>query len=90
MWPALVDSAGNLERTRYTDTLGYCVALTHYTYDDDGSASTPQVPVPDCSTLPPRSASTPGMYDDAADWGCAQYINAMSAPGTMSDVRLAR
>jgi hypothetical protein len=80
LWPALVDSAGNLAMTQYTDKLGYCVALAHYNYDNDMNAATPNIPFPACNTKPPRSAATTMDDDDAADWGCQLVAHSMFAP----------
>jgi hypothetical protein len=49
-------------------SLGACVSLDdRYDVDGDGIRETT---IPSCTTLPKRSANTPGRYDDAADWGC--------------------
>ena len=45
---------------------------------------------PDCATLPPRSAATPGTSDDAYDWGCQKRVPGMSADAVQFQVRAAR
>jgi hypothetical protein len=80
MYPLIADrTTGAIAPTfdPYIDTLGACFAYTQFTYDNDANAATPNVPNPDCSTLPPRSAATPGDFDDAADWGCQKLANSM-------------
>ena len=76
MWPFNVDDAGMLKDTPYNDTLGICIALAHYQYDSNGDG-TLDTTLPDCKTLPPRSAATTGKFDDAADWGCQKVANSM-------------
>lgn len=76
MWPFNVDQAGMLKDTPYVDTLGYCIQLASYTYDSNGDGQN-DMPFPDCATLPPRSATTTGDADDAADWGCQKVANSM-------------
>jgi hypothetical protein len=85
LWP-LIEARGAVPASfalRYLDTLGVCVAIAHYTYDADGDG-TPDTPYPSCATLPPRSAATPGPYDDAYDWGCQKR----SHGGTSVELRV--
>ncbi|HEY4059385.1 MAG TPA: hypothetical protein VGM39_22360 [Kofleriaceae bacterium] len=71
MWSYLVDDQGDLPPSfaPWTDKLGVCMATSQFKYDANGDF-TPETPYPACATLPPRSAATPGDYDDAADFGC--------------------
>ena len=58
---------------------GVCFAIAHFQYDSNADMM-PDMPYPDCATqLPPRSAATTGMTDDAADWGCQLRANSMLA-----------
>ena len=84
MWPYLEDdSTGELpvsfDMGPYRDTLGVCFAIAHFQYDSNNDM-TPDMPYPNCATqLPPRSATTTGMTDDAADWGCQLRANSQLA-----------
>jgi hypothetical protein len=97
LWPYLIDDAGQLQVTATTDTMGLCMATAHYRFDsnsdgilDANDMLRSQVP---CNTLPPRSGTTTGPYDDAADFGCQQIAHAMFtgasaiAPGTVEKWR---
>jgi hypothetical protein len=44
---------------------------------DSNNDMTPDAPYPNCTQLPPRSGTTTGMTDDAADWGCQKRENSM-------------
>jgi hypothetical protein len=49
--------------------VGFCFEPSRYTWDDDGNAFTPEVPLPSCAVLEP--VDTNGVAtDDAAYWGC--------------------
>ncbi len=77
LWPFLsMEARSRPAFAPYLDTLGVCMAIDHFRYDEDGD-STAETPYPECSTLPPRSASTPGEHDDAADFNCQKLGNAM-------------
>lgn len=83
LWWYLEDtSTGELpavfDQGPYRDTLGVCMAISHFMYDSDMDM-TPDTQYPDCATLPPRSSSTTGDTDDAADWGCQLRANSMFA-----------
>ncbi len=90
LWFYLADDVGQIppEFTPFADTLGICFARSHYKYDanGDGQLNSLDPSYPDCNTLPPRSASTPLAYDDAADFGCQKMINSMftAAPSNLT------
>ncbi len=72
LWPFLVDpTTSTLPATfePFAGKIGVCMAVAHYQYDSNGDM-TPDKTVPSCATLPPPSAATTGVDDDAADWGC--------------------
>ncbi|MBL0215756.1 MAG: hypothetical protein IPQ07_17985 [Myxococcales bacterium] len=79
LWIYNVDDAGMLAITDYTDTLGVCFARDRYKYDSDGDGAltAADLSTPACATLPPRSAATPGKYDDAADFFCQTVAHSM-------------
>lgn len=83
LWSYVIDDQGQVPGvfTPYLDTLGVCFAYSHFRWDADQNASTgpdgKEAPYPDCATLPPRSAATTGVGDDAADWGCQKVSNSM-------------
>jgi hypothetical protein len=54
--------------------LGVCIDYDQFQYDANFDG-VPESPYPSCASLPPRSETTVRSYDDAADWGCAEYIN---------------
>ena len=72
LWPYALDDQGMLSPGFDGLDLGVCMALAHFQYDSDDDL-VPDTPFPDCATLPPRSAATPGPHDDAYDWGCQPY-----------------
>lgn len=72
LWPYVVDDLGMLPAAFDRLDLGVCMAIAHFAYDSDGDQLS-DAPYPDCATLPPRSAATPGPHDDAYDWGCQPY-----------------
>ncbi len=81
LWPYLVDdSTGELpmafDMSTQRDKLGVCFAIEFFMYDSDNDM-TPDMPYPNCATLPPRSMATTGDSDDAADWGCQLLANSM-------------
>lgn len=83
IWPFLEDQGelpDDFEASPLLDTLGVCMAISFFSYDHDQNTGTPNIAYPDCNTLPPRSAATPGDADDAADWGCLRLANSMQAP----------
>ncbi|HEY4183261.1 MAG TPA: hypothetical protein VGM90_40840 [Kofleriaceae bacterium] len=71
MWTYVEDDNGDLPAafTPWADKLGVCMAISQFKYDANGDG-TAETPYPACATLPPRSAATPGDFDDAADFGC--------------------
>lgn len=77
-WAYILDTQGmvpaEFRNSGLLDTLGVCFAYSHFRYDADNNPATgvdgKEAPYPDCATLPPRSAATPGATDDAFDWGC--------------------
>ncbi len=80
LWP-LLEERGAIPASyalRYLDTLGICVSIASYRYDSDGDG-TLDAPYPSCTTLPPRSAQTPGRYDDAYDWGCQKRASGLTS-----------
>ncbi len=83
LWLYLADDVGTIppEFMPWVDLIGVCVARDHYRYDgnSDGQLTSTDPTFPDCATLPPRSAATPGLYDDAADFGCQKLVNSMFA-----------
>jgi hypothetical protein len=83
LWNYLADDFGMVppEFTPWVDVLGVCVARDHYRYDfdNDGQLTAADPTLPDCATLPPRSAATSGFYDDAADFGCQKQVSSMFA-----------
>jgi hypothetical protein len=83
MYPYVEDDMGNLplafEQGPYLDTLGICFEYTQFNYDHDMNTQTPNMPYPNCATLPKRSGTTTGDADDAADWGCQKRANSMFA-----------
>jgi hypothetical protein len=85
IWWYLEDSStGELpmafDQGPYRDTLGVCMAISHYMYDSDGDMTADKA-YPDCATLPPRSAGTTTDFDDAADWGCQLRSNSQFTSG---------
>lgn len=77
LWPFVNDGTdGSFEMGPLLDTLGVCMAIEFFPYDPTGGMNY-TVPRPDCATLPPRSAATPGDFDDAADWMCQKRSNSM-------------
>ena len=79
IWPYLEDdSTGELpvafDMGPYRDKLGVCFAWNRFMYDTNNDM-TPDATYKDCSMLPPRSATTTGDDDDAADWGCQLRAN---------------
>lgn len=87
VWPLLGDEVPASFVLHHLDTLGVCIAIAHYAYDADGDG-TAETAMPDCATLPPRSAATPGTFDDAADWGCQKRAN--GAAPALRDWRVER
>jgi hypothetical protein len=97
LWPYLVDgSTGELplafDQSIHRDTLGVCMAIAYFLYDSDNDMI-PDASYPDCATLPPRSATTMGTADDAADWGCQLRANSMmfatsGKPRALQDIRI--
>lgn len=90
LWPYLVDDAtGDVPATfsgsPFLDTLGVCMAIGRFMVDTNND-SVPDAQYPDCATLPPRSAATPGAYDDAADWGCLKYASSGRVAPQLRDV----
>lgn len=79
LWPLVVDAADHIEITEHADRIGYCVSRQDYKYDADNDGVR-ETTYPSCSTLPPRSSSTPGRFDDAADWGCQTIAASMLDP----------
>lgn len=81
MWPYVLDDVTGevpAEFMPYLDTMGVCFAIEHYTYDADNDM-TPDTAWPECSSLPPQSAATPGRFDDAADFSCQKFSNTSQA-----------
>jgi hypothetical protein len=78
LWPLLVNDDGSLPVSfangPLRDTLGVCMAIDHFMYDSNNDMHA-DTPYPDCATLPPHSAATPGLFDDASDWGCQKFAN---------------
>jgi hypothetical protein len=90
-WPTLVDETTQelppgFEGSQWLDRLGYCIAISHYQYDANND-SIPDTAYPSCASLPPRSAATPGKYDDAADWGCQLFSNSQASAPAMQAFR---
>ncbi len=83
MWPFVLDQTGEVPASfvPFQDTLGICMGITHYQYDSngDGQVTSADATQPDCATLPPRSASTTGAHDDAADFQCQKVEHSMVA-----------
>jgi len=88
VWPFLVDGTGTPANSPYNETLGLCFAFTHYQFDNDGDG-TPETTYPGCENLPPRSAATPGTFDDAADFGCQTIAHSMKRAPAIRNFRLA-
>jgi hypothetical protein len=86
LWTFLTDANGNPGPSQYNETLGVCFAYTHFQFDSNNDGTVDTV-FPACETLPPRSAATTGIADDAADFGC-QKIAHSTKPAAMRDFRL--
>ena len=83
MWPFNVEN-GMLPPSPYNNGLGICFAPSHYTYDHDNNAGTPNRPVPSCASLPPKGTLANCTCDamgnncsgtacpdgQAHEWGC--------------------
>lgn len=73
LWPFLVENnmlPMQFEEGPYLDTLGVCMLIDQFNYDNDMDPATPNVNYPSCATLPPPTASADD--DDAGDWFCAK------------------
>jgi hypothetical protein len=81
LWPFTVATNEPTIAPEYLDTLGICLSFQQYETNDD-------TPVPDCKTLPKRSANTPGDLDDAADWGCQSFAESLPEKPARRDIRL--
>jgi hypothetical protein len=92
MWPYVEDDAtGDIPPSfmPYVDTLGVCMSIDRFMYDSNND-QVPDMPRPDCKDLPPRSASTPADFDDAADWGCQKRANSARVAPALRDVWIPR
>jgi len=76
------------------ETVGVCFSFAQFQYDSNNDM-VPDALFPNCDSLPKRSVATPGVDDDAADFGCQPIAESMFAPFTskasapmMSDFRL--
>ncbi|MGE0548100.1 MAG: hypothetical protein AB7R00_13620 [Kofleriaceae bacterium] len=81
LWQYVLDDAGMLlpaYEMNYADKMGVCMAISFFQYDSDGNMQ-PDAAYPDCKSLPPRTAGTTGMFDDAMDWGCYNWTNTATA-----------
>ncbi len=92
IWPFLEDPNGGgilpeFQATGLVDKLGVCFATAHFLYDSNADAM-PDAPYPACNTLPPRSAATPGDFDDAADFGCQKLANSALVGPALQDIRV--
>lgn len=54
---------------RTHDTVGYCYEYTRYTYDHDNDPSTPETPLPSCTTVTAADSDGNGVADDVQH-GC--------------------
>jgi hypothetical protein len=89
VWSFLADASGNPAPSQYNETLGVCRSFQQFKYDSDNNGQ-PDTVFPDCKDLPPRSAATPGIADDAGDFGCQLIANSQfTAAPLMKDFRLA-
>ena len=98
IWPYVADRTTGLlppqfELGPHLDTLGVCQAIAFFQYDSDGN-QTPDMPFPDCSTLPPHVPGDLVSNNDAADWGCQKYSNSQFLSSgkvrnpALSDIRI--
>ena len=76
LWPFL--EPPRVPVTIDLDRVGVCLAYDRFRYDANGDGSV-DTAYPDCTTLPPRSAATPGAFDDAYDWGCQKRVEGQRA-----------
>ena len=53
----------------YSNTVGFCLDTSLYTWDDDKVASTPEVPFPSCAALPNTDLNGNGIAENV-DWAC--------------------
>jgi hypothetical protein len=81
IWPFITDANGNPGPSTYNETLGFCFSFAQFQYDSDGDQQiTPaDKKVPDCKTLPPRTAGDTVLDNDAADFGCQLIANSAFA-----------
>ena len=86
LWTFLTTAPGVPGTSQYNETLGVCFGYTHFKFDSNNDM-VPDTTFPACETLPPRSAGTPGTFDDAADFGCQKIANSMK-PAMLGDFRL--
>jgi len=90
---------GALPTSPFSNTLGMCLNRLAYTYDDDGVATTPEVPWPSCADLSPiddpgaepddvpAMGSTPAMPDttpENLEWACGSLPPPMMATARKS------
>jgi len=98
IWPYLTDATTGMLPARFAngpllDTLGVCQAIAFFSYDSDNDM-TPDMPFPDCSTLPPHVPGDLVLNDDAADWGCQKYSSSQFTSGSklrnpaLDDIRI--
>jgi hypothetical protein len=75
-WLFELDADGNLVRSPFTDTLGYCLDHSKYKYDSngDGMVNASDANWPLCSSLPDGFGS--GSAVGAADFGCVDSMHA--------------
>ncbi|MBA3391376.1 MAG: hypothetical protein H0T89_01975 [Deltaproteobacteria bacterium] len=94
LWPFNVDGSGVPIASQYNNTLGICFAPSHYTYDHDNNAGTPNRAMPSCAALPPKGPLTGCTCNaqgndcsgvacpdgQAHEWGCYNSVDSGIAP----------
>ena len=81
LWGFLTDAMGNPGPSQYNETVGVCFSFPQFQYDSNNDME-PDKAWPNCATLPKRSAATPGIDDDSADFGCQLIADSMFAPAS--------
>lgn len=60
--------------SRYSDTVGFCIDYTLYTYDATPFGGTANTVDPSCTTLSPSGHKFDPMISDAKIWGCLNSV----------------
>ncbi|HVU04056.1 MAG TPA: hypothetical protein VHE30_19990 [Polyangiaceae bacterium] len=68
-WWLLEDPTKPTFPDAHSNTLGYCIDYTQYTYDSDGD-TVPDKQFPSCATLSPTAHHFDDTVSDAEFWGC--------------------